>query len=155
MARVRCPCPCRLCRLAQNRGAVLGARHLSCKFSNKMAFKMSMCILTAQASAKGKAKFWLVFGNISISCEAGHPGHLRSGTSFLHDRCRTSDTFSGAVSFCETIVIFDFGHDDDSVLQVRHFGCLAPVFLWQAQYVDLGKKVAETSVKRRFWHFQC
>ena len=57
MARVRCPCPCRLCRLAQNRGAVLGARHLSCKFSNKMAFKMSMCILTAQASAKGKAKF--------------------------------------------------------------------------------------------------
>ena len=29
-------------------------------------------------------------------------------------------------------------------------------FSWQAQYiVDLDKKVAETKVKHRFWHFQC
>ena len=40
-----------------------------------------------------------------------------------------------------------FGHDDDSVWQVRHFGLRMPRthFSWQAQYlVDLGKEVAET-----------
>ena len=31
-------------------------------------------------------------------------------------------------SFCETVVMFDFGHDDDSVWQVQHFGCLGLIF---------------------------
>jgi len=32
------------------------------------------------------------------------------------------------VSFCETVVIFDFGHDGGSVWQVQHFGCLGLTF---------------------------
>jgi len=33
------------------------------------------------------------------------------------------DVLKGSkASFCETVVIFDFGHDDDSMWQVRHLG---------------------------------
>ena len=32
------------------------------------------------------------------------------------------------VSFCETVIIFDLRHDDDSVWQAQHFGCLGLIF---------------------------
>ena len=32
------------------------------------------------------------------------------------------------VSFWKTVVMFDFEHNDDSVWQVRHFGCLGLIF---------------------------
>ena len=32
------------------------------------------------------------------------------------------------ISFCETVFVFDLGHDDDSVWQVRRFGCLRLIF---------------------------
>ena len=45
------------------------------------------------------------------------------------------------IAFCETVVEFDLGHDDYSVWQVHHFGCLGLIFSWQAQYfVDLDQK---------------
>ena len=36
--------------------------------------------------------------------------------------------WKGRKSFCETVVICDLGHDDDSVWQVQHFGCLGLIF---------------------------
>ena len=38
------------------------------------------------------------------------------------------DVLKGSTSFCETVFVFDLGHDDDSVWQVRHFGCLELIF---------------------------
>ena len=32
------------------------------------------------------------------------------------------------IAFCETVVEFDLGHDDYSVWQVQHFGCLGLIF---------------------------
>ena len=32
------------------------------------------------------------------------------------------------VSFCEALVLFDFGHDDDCVWPVQNFGCLMLIF---------------------------
>ena len=32
------------------------------------------------------------------------------------------------VSFCEPVVMFDFGHDDDSVWEAQHFECLGLSF---------------------------
>ena len=32
------------------------------------------------------------------------------------------------ISFCHAVVEFDLGHDDDSVWQLQHFGCLGLIF---------------------------
>ena len=48
------------------------------------------------------------------------------------------------VAFCDSVVIFDFRHDD-SVWQVQHFGCLGLIFVAGAYCtLYLNKKVAET-----------
>ena len=48
------------------------------------------------------------------------------------------------ISFCETVVFFHSGHDENSVWQVRHFGL---IFRGRRNtyFIDLDKKVAETS----------
>ena len=38
------------------------------------------------------------------------------------------DLKGSKVSLCEAVVEFEFGHDDDSVWQVQHFGCLGLIF---------------------------
>ena len=51
-------------------------------------------------------------------------GHFPSQVQYLVD---FDDVLTGSkASFCETVVIFDLGHDDDSVWQ--HFGCLGFIF---------------------------
>jgi hypothetical protein len=36
---------------------------------------------------------------------------------------KLQDVLEGSkVSLCETVVMFDLGHDDDSAWQVQHFG---------------------------------
>ena len=60
------------------------------------------------------------------------------------------DVLKGSkASFCETVVIFDLGHDDDSVLQVWNFGCLGLIFRGRRSnyFVDPRKNVPETLVK--------
>ena len=32
------------------------------------------------------------------------------------------------ISFCHAVVELDLGHDDDSVWQLQHFGCLGLIF---------------------------
>ena len=56
----------------------------------------------------------------------GFGGHLMRQAQYL---VNLDDVLKGSkASFCETVVGFDLGHDDDSVWQVRHFGCLGLIF---------------------------
>ena len=53
-------------------------------------------------------------------------GHFAWQVGYL---VNLDDVWKGSkVSLREAVVIFDFGHDDDSVSQVQHFGCLGLIF---------------------------
>ena len=56
------------------------------------------------------------------------------------------------ISFCETVVMFDFGHDD-SVWQAQHFRCLGIILC--GKLCRLQQECARNLGKTSFWHFQC
>ena len=152
---MRCPCAFRLRRLAQNvsngfvssEGLVVSVRHA--------------CFLSR---VQGVA-LWGHSRSQTLFCVtgAGHrtlfrPCGRRDAFWTLLKRWQAWVKMRGAlifgelgrrferVSFCESVVIFYFGGDEDSVWQVQNFGCLELIFRGrQAQYfVHLDKKVAET-----------
>ena len=58
--------------------------------------------------------------------KGGFKGHFSWQVQYL---VNLDDVLKGSkVSFCETIVIFDLGHDGDSVWQLQHFRCLGLIF---------------------------
>ena len=61
-------------------------------------------------------KRWQVW--VKIRC--GFGGHFAGQAQYLV--CMDDVLKGSKASFCETVVIFDFGHDDDSMWQVRHLG---------------------------------
>ena len=58
MAFVTCPCAFQLRKLAQTLCPDLGSRHLSCKFSHKMALVTCPCVSTAQARINCASRSW-------------------------------------------------------------------------------------------------
>ena len=69
----------------------------------------------------------------------GHAGHFEV---WFVAGAMLGDVFkSSGVSFCEPVVIFDLGHDDDSVWQVLHFECLELIFRGK-------RNTSKTSTKR-------
>ena len=59
-------------------------------------------------------KHWQVW----VKMRDAFGGHFTWQAQYL---ANLEDALKRSTSFCETVVIFDFGHDDDSVWQVQYF----------------------------------
>ena len=141
--------------------------------AQKFPCEMSMCISTAQArtnrvswgplfrrarftSARYVHNVWqaLHFPDILSAGQAWHFLHLAwfktrggfGGHFSWHVQCLVNldDALKGSkVSFCETVVIVDFGRNDMIPLwQVQHFGC--PGFIFRGR-----RSTLQTSTKKR------
>ena len=84
-------------------------------------------------------------------------GHFAWQVGYL---VNLDDVWKGSkVSLCEAVVIFDFGHDDDSVWQVQHFGCLGLIFCGRRRTLytstksgwDLAKNIVFDIFNVPFW----
>ena len=140
---LRCPCAFRLRRLAQDerrgRGFSEGVILLACRarFRGKrgnfgpLRNKTSLCVTGRRARfhACGRRGTFLTLlrrWQASVKMRYVFRGHFAWQAQYW---VNLDDVLKGSkVSSCETVVIFDFGHDDDSVWQVQHFGCLGHIF---------------------------
>ena len=61
--------------------------------------------------------------------------------------------WKGRKSFCETVVICDLGHDDDSVWQVQDFGCLGLIFRGRRNTLQTSTKISARNLAKT--HFLC
>ena len=51
------------------------------------------------------------------------------------------------IAFCESVVEFDSGYDNDSVWQAQDFGCLGFIFRGRRNTLSISTKVVETWIQ--------